>query len=99
MQLTETQKKFLRREAHALKPVVAVGDKGVTQALLDEVDSAIEHHELIKVRVRAGDREHRDAAINAILEACRAELVSRIGNVAALYRPRKKKPRIVLPPT
>jgi len=97
MQLTETQKKFLRREAHALKPVVTIGDKGVTQALLDELDGAIEHHELIKVRVRAGDREQRDVAIDAILKATQAALVSRVGNIAALYRPRRKKARIVLP--
>ncbi len=97
MQLTEPQKKFLRREAHALKPIVAVGDKGITQALLDEVEGAINHHELIKVRVRATDHEQRDAAIEAIITASRAALVSRIGNVAAIYRPRKKKPRIILP--
>ncbi len=97
MQLTEPQKKFLRREAHALKPIVAVGDKGITQALLDEVEGAINHHELIKVRVRASDREQRDAAIDAIITASHAALISRIGNVAAIYRPRKKKPRIILP--
>jgi RNA-binding protein len=97
MQLTEPQKKFLRREAHELKPIVAVGDKGITQALLDEVEGAINHHELIKVRVRASDREQRDAAIDAIITASHAALVSRIGNVAAIYRPRKKKPRIILP--
>lgn len=97
MQLNETQKKFLRRAAHSLKPVVAVGDKGVTRALLDEVDGAIAHHELIKVRVRAGDRTERDAAIDAIVKATQAALVSRIGNIAALYRPRKKNPRIILP--
>jgi len=97
MQLTELQKKFLRREAHSLKPVIAVGDKGITQALLAEVESAIDHHELIKIRVRASDREQRDAAIETIIVASQASLVSRIGNVAAIYRPRKKKPRIVLP--
>ena len=97
MQLTELQKKFLRREAHSLKPVVAVGDKGITPALLAEVEGAIDHHELIKIRVRAGDREQRDAAIQAIVTASHAALVSRVGNVAAIYRPRKKKPGIVLP--
>jgi RNA-binding protein len=97
MQLTELQKKFLRREAHSLKPVIAVGDKGITQALLAEVESAIDHHELIKIRVRASDREQRDAAIETIIVASQASLVSRIGNVAAIYRPRKKKPGIVLP--
>jgi RNA-binding protein len=97
MQLTEPQKKFLRREAHALKPVVTVGDKGITRALLDEVELAIEYHELIKIRIRANDRKQRDAAIGAIITASHATLLSRIGNVAAIYRPRKKKPRIILP--
>lgn len=97
MQLTEPQKKFLLRQAHTLKPVVAVGDKGITQALLDEVEGAIKHHELIKIRVRAGGREQRDAAIDAILTASHAALLSRVGNVATIYRPRKKKPRIILP--
>lgn len=97
MQLTELQKKFLRREAHSLKPVIAVGDKGITEALLAEVKGAIDHHELIKIRIRAGDREQRDSAIQTIIAASDASLVSRVGNVAAIYRPRKKKPRIVLP--
>lgn len=97
MQLTEPQKKFLRREAHSLKPVIVVGEKGITPALLAEVEGAVDHHELIKIRVRAGDREQRDAAIERIIAASQASLVSRVGNVAAIYRPRKKKPRIVLP--
>ena len=97
MQLTDLQKKFLRREAHALKPVIAVGDKGITPALLAEVEGTIDHHELIKIRIRASDREQREAAIQTIISASHAALVSRVGNVAAIYRPRKKKPRIVLP--
>ena len=97
MKLTERQKKFLRREAHALKPLLAIGDKGVTAAFLKELDGTLEHHELIKLKVRAGDRESRDAAIQEILAASKAILVSRVGNIAALYRPRATDPKIVLP--
>jgi RNA-binding protein len=97
MQLTERQKKFLRRHAHSLKPVVSAGDKGISPAVLAEIESALEHHELIKISVRIGDRDARDTAIDHLIESTGATLVSRVGNIAALYRPRKKKPGIVLP--
>ena len=97
MQLTERQKKFLRRHAHSLKPVVSAGDKGISPAVLAEIESALEHHELIKVSVRMGDRDARDKAIDDLINSTGAILVSRVGNIAALYRPRKKKPGIILP--
>jgi RNA-binding protein len=97
MKLTERQKKFLRREAHGLKPIMSAGDKGITDALLKELDGTLEHHELIKIKVRAGDRDSRDETIKQLLEASRAILVSRVGNIAALYRARSKDPKIVLP--
>jgi RNA-binding protein len=97
MNLTERQKKFLRGKAHSLKPVVSVGDKGITPSLMTELDSALDHHELIKVRVRVGDRDSRAQVITELTSGTGALLVSRVGNIAALYRPRKKKPAIVLP--
>ena len=97
MQLTERQKKFLRREAHSLKPVVFAGDKGISEAVLGEIDSALEHHELIKIKVRIGDRESRSAAITRMIDSTGATLVSRVGNIAAVYRPQKVKPGIILP--
>jgi len=97
MQLTERQKKFLRRHAHSLKPVVSAGDKGITPAVLAEIDNALEHHELIKVSVRIGDRDARDTAIDNLVESTGATLVSRVGHIAAFYRPREKKPGIILP--
>jgi RNA-binding protein len=97
MKLTERQKKFLRREAHALKPIISVGDKGITDALVQELNATLEHHELIKIKVRAGDRDGRDEAIQQLVTASQAILVSRVGNIAALYRARKEDPRIVLP--
>lgn len=97
MQLSESQKKFLRGLGHQLKPVVSVGNAGVTDALLKELDTTIAHHELVKVRVRAGDRESRDAAIEELCRRGGAALVTRIGNVALLYRRNPDAPRIQLP--
>jgi RNA-binding protein len=97
MQLTERQKKFLRRQAHTLKPVVSAGDKGLSPAVVAEIESALEHHELIKISVRIGDRDARNSAIAQLVDKVGAILVSRVGNIAALYRPRKKQPGIILP--
>ena len=100
MTLTEHQKKFLRGLGHRLKPLVMVGEAGLSESLLTEFESTLEHHELIKVRVRVGDRAARDEIIEKLCEAANAALIQRIGNVALLYRPNlNKKPekRIRLP--
>lgn len=97
MTLSESQKKHLRGLGHALKPVVTVGDAGLSDAVLKEFDSTITHHELIKVKVRGADRDARDAIIGDLCRRGRAELVTRIGNVALVYRENREKPRIVLP--
>jgi RNA-binding protein len=100
MDLSEPQKKFLRGLGHRLKPIVMVGEAGLSESLLAEFESTLDHHELIKVRVRVGDREARDAIIAQLCRDANAQLVQRIGNIALLYRPNlKKKPekRIRLP--
>jgi RNA-binding protein len=97
MALSESQRKYLRGLGHHLKPVVMVGDAGLTEAVLNEFDQTIEHHELIKVRVRGIDREHRDAIITELARKGNANLVQRIGNMALYYRPARKKQRISLP--
>ena len=100
MNLTEQQKKFLRGRGHQLKPLIMVGDAGLSESLLAEFEATLDHHELLKVRVRAGDRDARDEIIEKLCATGRAELVQRIGNVALLYRPNlNKKPdkRIRLP--
>jgi len=96
MPLTDAQRRHLRALAHPLKPVVLVGDRGITDALLRELDLSLAHHELLKVRVKAADRDERDALVARLCEATGAELVQRIGHVAVLYR-RAEKPRIALP--
>ena len=95
--LTSAQTRFLRGQAHDLKAMLQVGGKGITDALVAEVDLALEHHELIKVKVGAADREERDAMIDDLASRTGAALVQRIGHTAVLYRPSKDKRQIVLP--
>jgi len=97
MNLSESQKKFLRGLGHELKPVIMVGDAGLTESLFNEFCSTIEHHELIKVRVRVGDRERRDGIISELCKKGSAELVTRIGNIALVYRRNEEQQQIPLP--
>lgn len=97
MGLSESQKKHLRRLGHDLKPVVMVGDRGLTGGLLDELEKSLAHHELIKVRVRAADRSARDALITELCSRAGAELVQRIGNMALVYRRNDDEPKVMLP--
>jgi len=96
MPLNEKQRKHLRRLGHTLEPVLMTGGSGVTPGLLAELDATLAHHELIKVKVRAADREARDAMIDALCSASGAELVQRIGHVALLWRPNPERRRIAL---
>ena len=97
MAFSESQKKYLRGLGHALKPVVMVGESGLTDAVRVEFESSLEHHELIKIRVKVGDREERDRIILSLCETAKAELVQRIGNMALIYRENPDKKRIRLP--
>ncbi len=96
MSLSGQQKRQLRGLAHALKPCVTVGSAGVTEALLTELQSQLEHHELIKVRCRGGDRDGRSDTLQLIASRSDAELVTQIGNVGVLYRPRADRTGIKL---
>jgi len=95
--LTNAQLRFLRGQAHDLKAMLQVGGKGVTDALVGEVGNALEHHELIKVKVAADDRDALDPMVGELCDPTGAALVHRIGHTAVLYRPSKEKRQIVLP--
>ncbi len=97
MALSETQKKHLRGLGHALKPVIRIGDAGLSDGVMTELESTLAHHELIKVGVRVGDRELRDRLIEKLCSTSGAELVQRIGNVALLYRENPEQRRIRVP--
>lgn len=86
MKPDESQKKHLRGLGHQLKPLLMVGDAGLSDSLLLEFESTLAHHELIKVKVRVGDRASRDAIITKLCTDFSATLIQRIGNVALLYR-------------
>jgi len=97
VELSEKQKKFLRGKGHGLSPLARLGNAGVTEAFLAELDRTLSRHELVKIKVNAADRAERDAALWQILDACGASLVTRIGHMALLYRP-ATEPRLLLPP-
>ena len=98
MSLNDNQIRFLRKQVHPMKPVVIIGQHGITEAVLNEIDLALEHHELMKVRVNASDREVRRGMIEEICQATGAELVQSVGHIAAIFRRRRNKPsRFTLP--
>jgi RNA-binding protein len=86
MPLTQEQKKHYKSIGHHLKPVLIVADNGLTEGVLAELERALHDHELIKVQLRAGEREDRQALIAQLLQAGRCELVQSIGKVVVLYR-------------
>jgi RNA-binding protein len=97
MALTERQKKHLRRLGHALHPIVRVGQKGLTPGVEEELRLALEHHELVKLSARVGDREERDAILGELARLTGSELVHRIGNVGMFYRKSSKLQKVLLP--
>jgi len=84
------KKRKLRQIAHHLDPVVIVGDKGLSDTLLAEVTRALRDHELIKVKLAAGERDDRRELANAVAEATQSEVVYIIGKIAVLYKANAK---------
>ncbi len=97
MALSNSQRRYLRGLSHAIKPVVLMGAKGLTDSVIAEIEHALTDHELIKVRVSADDREARGEIIATICERSQAELIQRIGHVATLFRRNPETPQIELP--
>jgi RNA-binding protein len=79
----------LRTRAHPLKPVVIIGQGGLTSGVMDEINLALDHHELIKVRVNASDRSNRVELINQIMAETNATPIQQIGHIATIYRKRQ----------
>jgi RNA-binding protein len=94
IELSSRQRRALRAQAHALQPVVQVGQAGATEAVLRAVEDALLAHELIKVRLLAPEDRHLAAA--ALAEAAGACLCGLIGHVVILYRPHPEKPRMLV---
>ncbi|PHS30442.1 MAG: ribosome assembly RNA-binding protein YhbY [Methylophaga sp.] len=96
MAINDHQKRYLKGLAHPLKPVVMIGNKGLTDNVHAEIDNALEQHELIKVRVSGLEKAERLAMIDAISLKSSSNIVMTIGHIAAFYRP-AKEPVIKLP--
>lgn len=95
-ELSNKQIKFLKAQAHALKPVVRVGQHGLTEAVIRELEIALDHHELVKVKVAADDREAREVLWSSLSGKTHAQIVQRIGGIVVLFRQNTKKPVIDL---
>jgi RNA-binding protein len=95
--LSDAQRKHLRRLGHDRQPVVLIGNAGLGPSLIAEMDQALAHHELVKVRARVGDRRLRDDLLDELARVTQAELVQRIGHVALYYRRHPDEPKILLP--
>jgi RNA-binding protein len=96
-ELSEKQRRHLRGLAHELKPIIRLGNAGLTDAVATETARALHDHELIKVKGPGGDREARDAIFTELAQRTASALVHRIGNIAVLYRPNATLPRILIP--
>ena len=90
--LSNQQIKALKSQAHALKPVVRIGQHGVTDAVMTELEIALDHHELLKVKVSVGERLARDEVIEQLARKTRSTIVQRIGNILVLYRKKPEPP-------
>ncbi len=97
MHLSEKQKKYLRRLAHPLSPIVMLGNAGLTDGVVNELDRALTDHELVKVSARIGEREVRNEALAALAARTSAELVQRVGHVGVFFRRCKELPKILIP--
>jgi RNA-binding protein len=79
-------KQSLKAKAHHLKPVVLLGAKGLTDAVVAETEIALVAHELIKVKINGAEKEDRLIMANELAQQLKAELVQMIGNTVILYR-------------
>lgn len=94
--LNSKQISHLRALGHALNPVVMIGNNGLSETVLREIDLSLKAHELIKIKVQSDERELRTQMLQEICEKLSAEAIQHIGKQLVIYR-RADKPNIVLP--
>ena len=88
------QIKHLKSLGHKLKPIVTIGQHGMKESINNELEIALDYHQLVKLKVNVGDRDARDALVQQILDTHKVLLIQRVGNVALLYRKNKDKPSV-----
>jgi len=87
LNLSVSQRLELKGRAHALKPIIIIGNAGLTPSVLDEIERTLKSHDLLKVRVMNDDREVRTAMLTEICEILNAGPVQHIGKILVIYRP------------
>lgn len=95
--LTASQRRYLRGLCHSLHPVILLGAKGVTDAVIKELGIALDHHELVKIKLSGSDKAGSQQQLHALLEATQAQLVQQIGHTASVFRRNQDEPRLALP--
>jgi putative YhbY family RNA-binding protein len=95
--LTPKRRSELRAEAHKLSPTVIIGDKGLTDEVIAEIDRALKAHELIKVRAATDDRDARNVWMESICEKLEAHPVQQIGKILVVYRENPEKKATLTP--
>lgn len=97
MALSPTQIRYLRSLAHGLAPVILLGNKGASTAVVKELGLALDTHELVKVKLSGGDKDARQAQLATLLQGTGAEEIQQIGHVAIVFRRNAKEPKTALP--
>lgn len=86
MILSNKQKQHLKGLAHSLKPILQLGNNGLTEGVLAEIENAISFHELIKVKIPTDDREEKSLIMDAIIRETKAIKIQSIGHTLVLYK-------------
>ena len=95
--LTSKQRSYLKRLAHDLDPIVYIGKSDLTENVIREIDTLLEHRELVKVKIQEGSLLEPKATANEVAEILGAEYVQAIGRKFVLYRESKDNKQIILP--
>ncbi|HJN49953.1 MAG: YhbY family RNA-binding protein [Pseudomonadales bacterium] len=88
--ISNQQKKRFRAIGHHLRPAVTIGSKGLTDSVLSEVDRALHDHELIKIKLKMGDRDSNKSTLQQLIGSLSVSVIQTIGNTALLYMPAEK---------
>ena len=96
MTLSGKQKNYLRGIAHNKNPIVTIGGKGLTDAVMQEIERALDYHELVKIKLPTNSKAEKVALLAQITGSSDSEPVQLIGRVGVIYRA-NQEPKITLP--
>jgi len=86
MTLSKQQRQSLKTKAHHLKPLIRIGQKGITDSLIEETTQTLDRHELIKIHIAGDDRQQRNDYAETLATRCEAIIVNQIGKTCVLFK-------------